>query len=112
MNIEEIIDPNKIGQRNFDPIELINAMRSGARNTVWSWGAHAWMVNKDLWLRFKVQGHHHKGHVYIVLAWNDTFTVYYTTSRGKIVDKREEVYIDELVQVIDKRVEKIEAYKS
>jgi hypothetical protein len=58
-----------------------------------------------------VSGHHHSGHVYITLAWNDTFTIYYTTSRGKIVDKREEVYIDELVQVIDERVEKIDAYK-
>ena len=110
MNIGEKIDLNKIGQRDFDPRELANAMRRGAMVTVMSWGAHAWMVNKNLWLRFMVQGHHHNGHVYIVLAWNDTFTLYFTTSRGKIVDKKEEVYVDVLVQTIDVRVEKIEAY--
>lgn len=111
MNIGEIIDGNKIGQRDFNPNELVKAMRNGAFWTVASWGARGWMRNKNLWLRFMVSGHHHNGHVYIVLGWDDTFTIYYTTSRGKIVDKREMVYVDELVQVIDNRVERIEAYK-
>ncbi len=110
MNIGEIIDNNKVGQRPFNPDELATAMKRGAMVTLMSWGVHAWMKCEDMWLRFMVQGHHHKGYVYIVLAWNDTFTIYYTNRVGKIVDKREEVYIDELVQVIDKRVEYIAKY--
>jgi len=111
MNLGEIIDNDKIGQRSFDPKELAQAMMCNAKFTIWSWGAKNWTINKDLWLRFKVNGFHHKGLVYIVLGWNDTFTLYYTNNRGKIVDKREEVYIDELVQVIDSRVEKLPIYK-
>lgn len=111
MNIGENIDLNKVGQRGFDPVEIANVLRRKATVKVWSWGAHAWMVNKDLWLRFMVSGHHHKGHVYIVLAWNDTFTIYYTNRLGKIVDKQQEIYIDMLVDTLDERIEKIPAYK-
>lgn len=110
MNKGEIIDNNKVGQRSFDPRELAGAMQRGARWTLASWGAREFMVNKDQWLRFRVSGHHHKGLVYIVLGWDDTFTLYYTTLGGKIKDKRENVYIDELIEVIDKKVEFIEAY--
>ena len=111
MNIGEIIDNDKVGQREFDPNELMVAMRKGAFMTVASWGARGWMRNENLWLRFLVSGHHHKGYVYITLAWNDTFTLYFTNNRGKIVDKKEEVYIDELIEKIDVRVEKIGDYK-
>lgn len=111
MNIGEIIDNEKVGQRSFDPKELANAMRKGAFLTLSSWGTREWTVYKDQLLRFRVSGHHHKGLVYIVLAWDDTFTLYYTTLSGKIKDKRKSVYIDELVQVLDKRIEYIEAYK-
>ena len=111
MNKGEIIDNSKVGQISFDPKELLNAMRKGAFWTLASWGAREFMVNKDQWLRFRVSGHHHKGLVYIVLGWDDTFTLYYTTLSGKIKDKRENVYIDELVQVLDKKIEFVEAYK-
>ena len=112
MNIGEKIDAEKVGQRSFDPIELCGALRRGAFWTVASWGAHAWTVHKDMFLRFKVNGHHHKGHVYIVLGWDDTFTVYFTTTMGKIIDKKEGVYVDVIVEVIDKKVEYIEDYTS
>ncbi len=111
MEIGQIIDLDKIGQRDFDPMELANALRNGAPCIVASWGARAWVKNKDLWLRFQVSGHHHSGHVYITLAWDDTFTLYFTSVKGKIVDKIENVYVDELVRTIDKRVEWIDKYK-
>jgi hypothetical protein len=103
--VKEKIQLDKIGQRPFDTTELINALRKNAFWTVASWGAHAWMINKDQWLRFMVNGRKHKGHVYIALGWNDTFTLYFTTSRGTIVEKMEEIYIDMLVPTIDKFVE-------
>lgn len=112
MEIGQIIDLDKIGERDFDPVELANSLLKGAPNTVASWGARAWVKNKGLWLRFQVRGHHHSGHVYITLAWDDTFTLYFTSvKKGKIVDKISNVFVDELLQVIDKRVEWIEKYK-
>jgi len=105
MNIGEKIDVLNIGQRSFDPKELLQAMRKGAFWTMASWGAHAFTVHKDKFARFMVQGRKHYGHVYIVLGWDDTFTLYFTTLKGKLVDKMEGVYVDVLISVIDSRVE-------
>jgi hypothetical protein len=104
-NIGEKINPLKIGQRSFDPKELATALRRGAFWTVASWGAHAWTFHKDKMLRFMVQGRLFCGHVYIVLGWDDTFTLYFTTSRGTIKEKMEGIYVDVLVEVIDRYVE-------
>jgi hypothetical protein len=111
MEIGELINEEKIGQRSFEPKELAQALLCNATVTMMSWGAHEWSAFGDQWLRFKVQGFFHKGLVYIALEWNDSFIIYYTTPTGKIVDIRKEVYIDELVQVLDKRIEYIDAYK-
>ena len=105
MKLGEKIKPLEIGQRSFDPKELATALRKGAFWTVASWGAHAWTTHKDQLLRFMVQGRKHNGHVYIVLGWNDTFTLYFTTSKGTIKEKMEEIYVDMLVSTIDKYVE-------
>jgi hypothetical protein len=105
MNIGETIETDKIGQRSFDPKELLTAMRKGAFWTMACWGAHAFAVHKDLFARFMVQGRKHYGHVYIALGWDDTFTLYFTTAKGKIVDKMEGIYVDVLISVINSRVE-------
>ena len=60
------IEFTKIGCRSFDINELASTLMKNM--TVWSWGAHAWTKYKDLALRFKVNGHHHKGHVYQIPA--------------------------------------------
>jgi hypothetical protein len=111
MEIGDLINEEKVGQRSFEPKELFQALQCNATVTLMSWGAHDWSACEDQWLRFKVNGFFHKGLVYIALGWNDTFTIYYTTPTGKIVDIRTEVYIDELVQVLDKRIEFIDEYK-
>ncbi len=111
MEIGQLIDLDKIGERDFEPVELANALKKGAPCTVSSWGARAWVKNKDQWLRFQVSGHHHCGHVYITLGWTDTFTLYFTSVEGEIVDKINNVYVDNLVQTIDNRVERLDTYK-
>ena len=101
----EKIDALKIGERSFDPKELLTAMRKGAFWTMASWGAHAFSVHKDKFARFMVQGRKHYGHVYIVLGWDDTFTLYFTTLQGVIKEKVEGIYVDVLVETIDRYVE-------
>ena len=104
-NVGDKINPLEIGQRSFDPKELLSAMRKGAFWTVASWGAHAFTVHKDQFARFMVQGRLFSGHVYIALGWDDTFTLYFTTSRGTIKEKKEMIYVDMLVETIDGYVE-------
>lgn len=111
MEIGDNINFEQIGQRDFQAKELVQALLCNASCTIASWGAQNWGFFNEQWLRFQVDGHHHKGWVYIVLALNDTYTIYYTNLDVLIVDKREEVYIDELVQVLDKRIEFIDEYK-
>ena len=104
--VGEKINTEAICKRGFDVQELADALRKNAFWTVGSWGAHAWTRHDNKWLRFMVNGMKHKGHVYITLDWNDTFILYFTTSRGKIVAKMEDIYIDMLVPTIDKFVER------
>ena len=108
-NINDKIDIETIGVRTIYPQQLFGwIMKSGS--IAMSWGLHAPTYYKDKWIRFKVNGHHHKGHVYIALAFSDTFTIYYTTTKGTIVDKQEDVYNDQLIEMLDNRIEKIEDY--
>lgn len=100
---------DELGEREFDINQIFSLLKRSVK--VWSWGAHAWKYKSNKWLRFKSNGHHHKGHVYITLAWNDTFTVYFTSTKGTIEDLKENVYIDQLIDVIDKKIEFIDKYQ-
>jgi len=104
MKVGEILDPREVGERGFDPEELFNNLKR--LHTVWCWGPQAWTVHKDKFLRFKSNGFLHRGHVYVILGWNDTFKVILTTLKGKVISIDEEVYVDVLVQTIDRRVER------
>jgi len=101
--VGEKIDGQTVGKRSMNPHELFNSMKK--LMTVWSWGAHAWTAHKDMFLRFKVQGRLFKGHVYITLGWDDTFTLYFTTTHGTIKEIKEGIYVDVLIETIDRIVE-------
>ena len=73
---------------------------------VMSWGFH-WPVAIDNGLRFNVSGFKYTGVVEVVYnAGKDLFEVR-ICGTGEIV---EDVYLDNLVEVIDSRVEKVESY--
>jgi len=80
---------------------------------VWSWGFHQPVaLPNNEGLQFKVQGFKFKGTV--AVAYNagwDLFDVSFIKN-GKVVDKIEEVYLDGLVDVIDRYVEKTDDYEN
>jgi hypothetical protein len=96
--------------RILDCKELLSFFQAH-KSLFWSWGAHAFMKMTESCLRMKVNGHHHKGHVYIFLNAADTFDVYLTSTQGKILQIIEGLYIDQIFNVLDERIEKIAAYK-
>ena len=98
-----ILNPAEVGQRSFDPQELFNHIRK--LQIVWCWGAQAWTAHEEKFLRFKSNGYLHKGHVYIILGWDDTFTVILTSMKGKVISVDEGVYVDMLIDTIDRRIE-------
>lgn len=92
---------------------------------LWSWGASAWRIvgenqidigdNKKYegGLLFYVRGHHHKGQVLITLDSMDLYTVTLGHLRkGKLNIKKQftHVYFDELSEILDSSIERIDAY--
>jgi hypothetical protein len=96
-------------EREFETSETIKVL-SANKAIFWSWGAHNFVNFENKALVFKVQGHHHKGYVCITLAWDDTYTVNIITTTGKILNTYKNVYFDQLVEIIDNRIEKIKDY--
>ena len=91
----------------------MNGTLAVLRNDFWmfaSWGGQAFTNHKDKVLRFKVNGHHHKGHVYLTVNGSDLYDVYLTTTHGNIVKEMRDIYFDELADRIDIAVERVDSY--
>lgn len=108
--IGETLIPESIGQREFD-VNEIHGYIQGTGYIRASWGFEKpCIVVKNKVYRFTVHGYHHKGYVYVILDWSDTFTIYYTDRNNVVKKKSEMVYIDQLIEVLDVSIEKISEY--
>jgi len=70
--------------------------------------AHGENDNRRAALEFRVSGFKHKGLIRISLGWNDLYTVEAIKVRKgevKVCGSRDEVYFDELVEVLDSLIE-------
>ena len=78
-----------------------------------SWGVEIETVKViTCGLEFRVNGFKHTGKVQIVLNEGaDLFEVYLLGEDGEIRDKREDIYFDMLVSVVDELVEKTDDYE-
>jgi hypothetical protein len=106
INIEEITKTT----REFNCNEILDYFRMHTY-LFWSWGATNFSNYKDKAFKFKVNGHYHKGCVYIVLNGLDLFDVYLTSTKGVIKETINDVYIDQLFNLLDERIEKLPQYK-
>lgn len=105
-------------------IEQIRTLTPGP--VFWSWGPSAFRAVKENQIQginenylggllFYVRGMKHKGHVFVSLALNDTYTVSIgNVVRGQMKLKKQvnDVYFDELGEIIDGLIEKQDAYAS
>ncbi len=69
-NIEDLL------QREFDTSETIKLLIITNPSKWMSWGVERQINFKNKGLLLYVNGHHHKGWLLIVLAWNDTYSYY------------------------------------
>jgi len=105
-NISEL---NQKEYREFYSMqELVNTIRQSRK--VWSWGPHAWTKISSKLLRFKVNAHRHKGHIYIAVNGADYFDIFLTTTRGRIVKTFTDIDISTLIETIDDEIERIPEY--
>ena len=77
---------------------------------MWSWGCRSFVALND-GLMWHVQGYLHNGWVKVLYNYGtDAFDVYFLNNSKKLVKKVEEVYLDNLVDVIDWYVEKDDSF--
>jgi hypothetical protein len=103
-NIENLV------QREFNVDETVQLLKLN-QTVFWSWGVERLLNYQNKGLLLLVNGHHHKGWLLIVLAWNDTYSYYLLGANKTIIKEQHEVYFDMLQGLIDKDVEYIEDYK-
>lgn len=96
-------------------VTTIRAQLMGTGATkVWSWGSHAWAQIDEMTLQFKVQGRHFHGHVRI--AYDEGYDLYvihfghWRNRQWKNIETIDGVYFDQMVDIIDQKVEYISAY--
>lgn len=80
------------------------------KSKFWSWGANGFTNINGKGLRFKTNGHHHKGHVYIFVNGMDLFDVYLTSTQGNIKEVINDVFIEDLFTILDKKIEWVKEY--
>ena len=69
------------------------------------------MVNvENKGLLMKVNGHHHKGYVFITLGYEDLHKVHIISTHGNVKQTIEGIFFDMLSEIIDNRIEKIKDY--
>ena len=90
---------------NTEMAEYIMMILKSRLNILFSWGARRFTAIQD-GLMFHVQGYLLNGWVKVVYNYgSDAFDVYFLTNTKELI-KKEEAYIDNLVDVIDFNVEK------
>lgn len=98
-----------IGYRDFYTMnDLIKVI--GRTVKVMTWGAHGWIKMNKYLLRFRVQAHRHRGHVYIAVNGSDLFDIWLTNLKGEIKKEFKNVFIDDLISTIDDEIEKTSEY--
>jgi hypothetical protein len=86
--------------------EYIMLILKSRINTMWSWGCRSFVAFND-GLMWHVQGYLLNGWVKVIYNYGtDAFDVFFLNNRKQLVKKVEEVYLDNLVDVIDYNVEK------
>jgi hypothetical protein len=99
-----------LGERNFNTQETLMVLRYNL-NVYFSWGVSKMVNLQNKGLILKVSGHHHKGWVLVTLGWEDLYKVHIISNNGKVLDKYEGIFFDDLVEIIDNRIEKISDYR-
>ena len=102
----------ELNQKNYRDFYSMNELFHTIRGTqkVITWGAHAWKNINGKLLRFKVNAHRHKGHIYIAVNGLDLFDVFLTTVQGRLVKEFKDVYLEDLVSMVDDEIERIPEY--
>ena len=106
--VEQIIIIEKMDTRMAEYIMVILKSRL---QIMWSWGCCKFTALNE-GLMWHVEGFLLNGWVKVLYNYaTDAFDVYFLNNHKEVVEKVEEVYLDNLVDVIDRHVEKTSDYE-
>ncbi|RAK21627.1 hypothetical protein B0I03_10559 [Flavobacterium aquaticum] len=98
-------------QRDFDISETVAQLKLPNIQVYWSWGVERLVNFQNKGLLILVNGHHHKGWLFIRLSWDDTYSYFLLEGNKTIKKEVHNVYCDQLQELIDLDIEYIEDYK-
>jgi len=104
------VKPNIIKVMNTEMAQYILQILKSRLNILFSWGSRRFTAIQD-GLMWHVQGYLLNGWVKVIYNYGtDAFDVYFLNNTKMELKKVEEVYIDNLVDVIDWNVEKDDSF--
>lgn len=114
------MEPTKVTtckSENMDIVKtILQQIQYPNRTIFFTWGATKFTAcqsdndRNEPCLAFKVNGMKFKGYVYIFYDWADYYRVEFVSTHRNLKKVVDEVYFDELQNVIDEYVEKIDEY--
>lgn len=114
--MKKLINPNEILKncRTWNNCDQLMSVFNSHPNIVGSWGAHLFQFihvenHENNYLKFSVEARRHKGQIYIFLNANYTFKIYLVSDK-EIISILNEIYIDDVINTIDEKIEKIDSY--
>jgi len=90
----------------FNVLETIQLLKLNL-NVFFSWGISSLVNFNNKGILLTVNSEYHKGYVFIILDYSDTYTVNIINFNGNVLDTYEMVYFDMLTEIIDNRIEKV-----
>lgn len=101
-------DPLALASTHRQFTDMVGFVSALARTvTAMSWGAHRWQAITPYCLRFTVRGRLHTGHVFVAINARDLVQCWLTTNRLRVVKELNDVFIDDLLSVLDSEIETI-----
>jgi hypothetical protein len=95
---------------NFEMAKYILAIVKESGAIFMSWGPRSFVAIPN-GLQFRVSGFKHKGLVRVTYnEGHDLFDVQFLTLKGRLIERKEQIFIDELAEVIDNFVEYTKNY--
>jgi hypothetical protein len=111
MKQETINELKKLTCRYLDQEETMILLRMRPNLLrFWSWGVSKVIPFLDCGLLLRVNGHHHKGWVFITLNGLDLYDVHLLNCQFKLKESIKDIHFDDLSVIIDNKIERIPEY--
>lgn len=110
MSIKKFELFKKVAECNFNVAETIQVLHS---RKLWlmSWGARTFQNYDNKALSFRVSGRHFNGNIIITLSFDDTYSVTFASTQWNEKEKFTNIYVDELTEFLDCKIERTKNYK-